>query len=69
MYKISVLTNDGWRFLKPTGGSDYTYNSEAEAVAIAQTCYPDAWRERLLGGEQTVRIVHIQDQSETPNGT
>ncbi len=67
MYKISVLTNDGWRFLKPTGGSHYTYASEAEAIAIAKTCYPDAWRERLLGGERTVRIVRIKDDTEPAN--
>ena len=67
MYKISVLTKDGWRFLKPTGGSHYTYDSEAEAIAIAKLCYPEAWRERLLGGERTVRIVRVVQEKETDN--
>lgn len=67
MYKISVLTTDGWRFLKPTSGSHYTFDSHEKAINIAKLCYPDAWREQLLGGQRTVRIVRIVDDTEPAN--
>ena len=67
MYKISVLTADGWRFLKPTSGSHYTFDSHEKAINIAKLCYPDAWRKHLLGGDQTVRVVRIVQDKETAN--
>ena len=64
MYRIEVKTKDGWRYLRPTGGSPYTYKELHDAVAVAKMCYPDAWREQLLGGECTVDVVRVDILSE-----
>jgi len=65
MYRIEVKTKDGWKYLKPTGGSPYTYRHFYDAVDVAKMCYPDAWREHALGGECTVRVVKVHESRES----
>ena len=64
MYRIEVKTKNGWRYLKPTGGSPYTYGRRYDAVDVAKMCYPEAWRERRLGGKCTVRVVKVHESRE-----
>ena len=69
MYSISIKTNDGWRLLKPTNGTPYSYATKDQARNIARMCYPDAYRNQRLGGDVTVRIVPSPDVVGTTDTT
>lgn len=57
MFRIEILTTpDGraynWKYLHPTNGKPYEYNTRREAQDVIDMCYP-------MSNENTVRVKEM----------
>lgn len=55
-FRMQVLVNGAWSFVRPAGGEPYEYDTEDEAQKMLRICYPDQLREDRLAGTPGAQV-------------